>query len=153
MEKTDFTERHVPSNGRLLDVYRTSSPLRSYMDFILFILWKYSGKAFDLCEFSNEHLEAFSYIKQRKLGIQLNKHQFASTTENWCRKFYPIRIVRLLDRYFTDHGLVSVKKIKLSVNWTSAVYKKNICLGLRRDLYLHRHKHPYITHMLKLHCF
>ena len=50
----------------------TERPLRIYMDFILFILWKYSGKAFDLCEFWNEHLEAFSYIKQRKVGIQLN---------------------------------------------------------------------------------
>ena len=51
----------------------TARPLRSYMHFILFILWKYSGKAFDLCEFSNQHLEAFiSYIKQRKLGIKLN---------------------------------------------------------------------------------
>ena len=58
-----------------MDAFLTSTgrPLRSYMDFILFIVWKYSGKAIDLCEFSNEHLEAFiSYIKQRKLGIQLN---------------------------------------------------------------------------------
>ena len=56
------------------DVFLTSTvrSLRSYMDFILFILWKYSRKAFDLCEFSNEHLKAFSYIKQRKLGIQLS---------------------------------------------------------------------------------
>ena len=51
----------------------TGRPLRSYMDFILFILGKYSGKLLDLCDFSNEQLEAFiSYIKQRKLGIQLD---------------------------------------------------------------------------------
>ena len=68
----DFTEREMHLQT---DAFWTSTgrPLRSYMDFILFILWKYSGKLLDLCDFSNEQLEVFiSYIKQRKLGIQLD---------------------------------------------------------------------------------
>ena len=51
------------------------SPSRRLPDVHWEVTWTSfcSWKAFDFCEFSNQHLEAFiSYMKQRKLGIQLN---------------------------------------------------------------------------------
>ena len=69
VKKTSQRDMYLQTDAFLTFPVR---PLRCYMDFILFILWKYSRRAFDLCESSNEPLEAFNYIKQRKLGIQLN---------------------------------------------------------------------------------
>ena len=64
VKKTSLRDIYLHTDAFLAS---TKRPLRSYMDFILFILWKYSRKAFDLCEFSNEHLEAFiSYYQTKK---------------------------------------------------------------------------------------
>ena len=53
VKKTSQRDMNLQTDAFLTS---TGRPLRGYMDFILFILGKYSGKAFDLCEFPNEHL-------------------------------------------------------------------------------------------------
>ena len=83
VKKNSLRDMYLQTDAFLASTRR---PLRSYMDFILFILWKYSRKAFDLCEFSNEHLEALiSYYQTKKTR---NAAEPLIWNHHWCSKFF-----------------------------------------------------------------